>query len=224
MESASRKPSGRCQLVLSVRDYHLAYLEELEPTIFQGLSWSSDEVTKASPCWAKYYVSVLGLHVTKFSGLDFVLFSLDGWVYLNTDGSVKSLDMFAAAGRLLRDHNGDWIVGFTRYLGNCEVIDSELWGILHGLQIALDRSFQKVIIQTDNLEAVDLIHERVYECSNFALVRRILSFLKLSSHWNLQHIPREDNRIADKIVKLRQGREPGLLLDDKNYVMSFINI
>ncbi|MBA0871855.1 hypothetical protein Goshw_000613 [Gossypium schwendimanii] len=54
-------------------------------------------------------------------------------------------------GGLLRDHNGNWIVGFTRYLGNCEVIDSELWGILDGLRIALDRGYQKVIIRTDNL-------------------------------------------------------------------------
>ncbi|MBA0871854.1 hypothetical protein Goshw_000613 [Gossypium schwendimanii] len=59
--------------------------------------------------------------------------------------------MFAAVGGLLRDHNGNWIVGFTRYLGNCEVIDSELWGILDGLRIALDRGYQKVIIRTDNL-------------------------------------------------------------------------
>ncbi|MBA0854853.1 hypothetical protein Goshw_005905 [Gossypium schwendimanii] len=78
-----------------------------------------------------------------------------------SNGSVKYVDMFAAGGGLLRDHNRTWIVGFTRYLGNYEVIDSELWGILDGLQITLDRSFWKVIIRTNNLEAVNLIHEGV---------------------------------------------------------------
>ncbi|MBA0798002.1 hypothetical protein Gohar_008641 [Gossypium harknessii] len=127
-------------------------------------------------------------------------------------------------GGLLRDRNKTWIVGFTRYLGNCKVIDSELWGILDGLQITLDRSFRKVIIRTNNLEAVNLIHEGVREGSNSALITRIHLFLKLLSHWNLQHIPREENSITDRIVKLRRDREPGLRLVDKNYVMSFLNV
>ncbi|KAL1112044.1 hypothetical protein V6Z11_D02G102300 [Gossypium hirsutum] len=135
---------------------------------FQGLSCSINEVVKASLYWAKQY--------------DFVLVSSNGWVYLNTDGSVNYVDMFAAGGGLLRDHNRTWIVGFTRYLGNCEVIDSELWGILDGLQITLDRSFRKVIIRTNNLEAVNLIHKGVCEGSNSALITRILLFFKLLSH------------------------------------------
>ncbi|KAH1130033.1 hypothetical protein J1N35_001411 [Gossypium stocksii] len=69
-----------------------------------------------------------------------------------SDGSIKSVDMFAAVGGLLQDHNGNWIVGFTRYLGNCEVIDSKLWGILDRLQIAFDRDFQKVIVRTTILK------------------------------------------------------------------------
>ncbi|KAK5832268.1 hypothetical protein PVK06_016069 [Gossypium arboreum] len=132
--------------------------------------------------------------------------------------------MFAAAGGLLRDYNGNWIVGFIRYLGNCEVIDSELWGILDELKIALDRGFQKVIIRTNNLEAVNIINQGVRGGSNSALVRRILLFLKLLSYWNLQHIPREENKIVDNIVKARRDREPRLRLIDKNYVMSFLNV
>ncbi|KAA3486983.1 Retrovirus-related Pol polyprotein LINE-1 [Gossypium australe] len=105
-----------------------------------------------------------------------------GWVYLNTDGSVKYVDMFVVARGLLRDRNGTWIVGFTSFC------------------------------------------EGVREGSNSALVTRILLLLKLLSHWNLQHIPREENRIADMIVKLRRDREPELRLVDKNYMMSFHNV
>ncbi|KAK5812274.1 hypothetical protein PVK06_027701 [Gossypium arboreum] len=89
------------------------------------------------------------------------------WMQLiPTDSSVKHDDMFVIAGGLLRDQNRFWILGFTRYLGNCEVIDSKLWGILDGLQIAFDRGFQKVIIRSDNLEAVNIIHTGVCEGSN----------------------------------------------------------
>ncbi|MBA0820210.1 hypothetical protein Gohar_021129 [Gossypium harknessii] len=48
------------------------------------------------------------------------------WVRMNTDFLIKAEDAFAAAGGILVDHNGRWIIGFTRYLGNCAVLDSEL--------------------------------------------------------------------------------------------------
>ncbi|KAH1072108.1 hypothetical protein J1N35_024436 [Gossypium stocksii] len=190
--------------------------------IFQGLSWSTEDVIKASLCWAKQYVSVSNSQNIKTTSLDFVPLPSDGWGYLNMDGSVRNADRLATAGGLLRDHNGTWIVGFTRYLGNCKVVNSELWGILNGLQIVLDCGFQKVFIRTDNLEVVNLIHKGVRVGSNSALVTRIILLLKDLNHWNLQHIPREENSIADRIVKLRRDRDIGLRLIDKNYVMSFI--
>ncbi|XP_052880479.1 uncharacterized protein LOC128286801 [Gossypium arboreum] len=119
----------------------------------------------------------------KHSRKDFVPVSSDGCVYLNKNGSVKYEDMFVVTEGLLRNHKGTWIVSFTR------------------LQIALDHGFRKVLIWTDNLEAVNLIHEGFREGSNSALVMRIILLLKLLSHWNLQHILREENRIAEK----RQG-------------------
>ncbi|KAH1031401.1 hypothetical protein J1N35_043575 [Gossypium stocksii] len=119
---------------------------------------------------------------SKLSSTVFAPGYLDGCVYLSTDGSVQYKDMFAVAGGLLRDQKSAWIVGFTRYLRNCEVIDSKLWGILDGLQIALDCGFRNVIIRTDSLEATNLIHEGVHEGvhegSNFALLMRIQLILK----------------------------------------------
>ncbi|XP_016732429.2 uncharacterized protein, partial [Gossypium hirsutum] len=158
--------------------------------IFQGLSWSTDEVIKNSLYWAKQYVSMSKSNGSKLSSMVFDPGYPDGWVYLNIDGSVKYEDMFAAAGGLLRDHQGTWIVGFTRYLSSCEI---------------------------DNLEAVNLIHEGVRKCSNSTSVMRILLILKQLSNWNLQHILREENSVADKIIKLRKDREPGLQLFDKDY-------
>ncbi|MBA0850285.1 hypothetical protein Goshw_027841, partial [Gossypium schwendimanii] len=99
----------------------------------------------------------------------------------NTDGSVKSVDKFIVVGGI-RNQNGKWIIKFNRYLGNCAVLDYKLWGILDGLKIALDRSFQRVSIQTDSLEVVNLIYEDVRRDSNFVLVRRIHMLLKCLSH------------------------------------------
>ncbi|KAK5777246.1 hypothetical protein PVK06_045213 [Gossypium arboreum] len=191
-----------------------------EVNLMGGVNWAfCSELSFGAYGRTETYAYFKGIRTSRS---DFIPLSLDGWVYLNTDGSVKNVDRFAVAGGLLREQDGNWIVGFTRYLGNYEVIDSELWGILDGVQIALDCGFRKVIIRIDNIEAVNLIHEGVSGGSNSALVMRIVLLLKSLSHWNLQHIPREENSIANRIVKLRRDRETGLRLLDKNYVMSFL--
>ncbi|KAH1130460.1 hypothetical protein J1N35_001838, partial [Gossypium stocksii] len=71
---------------------------------------------------------------------------LDGWVRLRTDGLVRLDEGFAAVGDFVSDQNDGWIMGFYRYLGNCTVLEAELWGILDGLNFILDRSFKRVLI------------------------------------------------------------------------------
>ncbi|MBA0566377.1 hypothetical protein Golob_011201 [Gossypium lobatum] len=95
------------------------------------------------------------------------------WVCLSTDGSVKIEDDFAAAVGLLRGSNGAWIFGFYRYIGNCSVMDVELWGILDGSQLSLDKDFQCDLIQIDSLETVVAIQEDLIECHKSTLIRRI---------------------------------------------------
>ncbi|MBA0861075.1 hypothetical protein Goshw_024141, partial [Gossypium schwendimanii] len=41
---------------------------------------------------------------------------------------------------------------YNRYLGMCMVLDAELWGILDGLHLILERGYGSILIQTDNLE------------------------------------------------------------------------
>lgn len=67
------------------------------------------------------------------------------WVSVNTDCSIRAEDAFVVTGGFLHDHNGRWIIGFNRYLGSCNVLDSELWGILDSLKLALDRGFDSLI-------------------------------------------------------------------------------
>ncbi|KAH1057206.1 hypothetical protein J1N35_035271, partial [Gossypium stocksii] len=37
------------------------------------------------------------------------------WVFLSTDGAVVGDSSFTASGGVVRDHDGKWIVGFTRF-------------------------------------------------------------------------------------------------------------
>ena len=62
-----------------------------------------------------------------------------GIVKLNTDGSCFPQTLKAGAGGLFRNHNSEWLLGFIQDCGVYTSLEAELWGILSGLKIALQR-------------------------------------------------------------------------------------
>ncbi|KAK8479556.1 hypothetical protein V6N12_064054 [Hibiscus sabdariffa] len=59
-----------------------------------------------------------------------------GWCKLNVDGSRDRLTRVSSCGGVIRDSHGYWMMGFTKNLGMCSVLDAELWGIYEGLLCA----------------------------------------------------------------------------------------
>ena len=77
-----------------------------------------------------------------------------GFVKLNVDGSALGTSEHSAAGGLCRDSNGEWCFGFTSRLGPGIALHAELQAIKFGLQIAWDRGFRKILLESDSLLAV----------------------------------------------------------------------
>ncbi|KAH1066193.1 hypothetical protein J1N35_031180 [Gossypium stocksii] len=175
-------------------------------------SWSYEEILKVSCSWAKQYSLALKSTHHKAHGFSHISHIDSNWVNLKSDGSVRLDEGFAATGGFVHDHNDRWIIGYCRYLGNCTVVDAELWGILDGLNLILDRCFWNVIIQTDSIEAINAIQEGSLEISNSALVRRIHFTLTALEQWKIQHISREENFVADNLAKSVNSKRPGLRL------------
>ncbi|KAG8481491.1 hypothetical protein CXB51_026341 [Gossypium anomalum] len=113
------------------------------------------------------------------------------WTYLNIVGVVRVHSGVAAAGGVQRDKNGEWILGYNRYLSNYSILDAELWAILDNLKLIQRRGDAKVVIQSDSLEAVKAIHKNVSKTSYSALIRTIHRILSQESSWLLRYIPRE---------------------------------
>ncbi|MBA0573978.1 hypothetical protein Golob_001221 [Gossypium lobatum] len=113
--------------------------ENLQNHLNISLDGSNDKILKISFTWAKRYnlISKTTLHKSQSYLHSSPIAS--SWVYLRTDGSIRLDEEFAAAGGYVCDHNGGWIIGFCRYLGNCTVTEAELWGILNGLNLLLER-------------------------------------------------------------------------------------
>ncbi|KAH1045985.1 hypothetical protein J1N35_036769 [Gossypium stocksii] len=108
---------------------------------------------------------------------------------------------FAAAEGVVRDKKGLWITGFHRFLGKCSAFNVELWGILEGLKLIQRLGYDHVIFHFDSLEIVKGIHEVSSNVSNSTLIRRIHRIMSQENHWSLQYIPKEQNQIADCLVK-----------------------
>lgn len=121
---------------------------------------------------------------------------------LNTNDSIRIEDGFVVVGGFVCDHNEGWILDFSIYLGSCTVIDAKFWGILDDLKPIQDQGYKRVLIQTDSLEVVNAIQDYSFRGSNFALVRKIHQLLKIVRHWKIQHIPRDENKIVNGLVKM----------------------
>ncbi|MBA0614953.1 hypothetical protein Godav_015164, partial [Gossypium davidsonii] len=88
---------------------------------------------------------------------------------LNTDGAVTKSSSIAMIRGGIRDRSGSWILGYNRFVGPCSILDAELWGILKGLVITLDRGFDSMIILLDSPEVVQAIRGSFPKFLNFTL-------------------------------------------------------
>lgn len=68
------------------------------------------------------------------------------WVHLFSDGAVERVTEKVVVGGVLQDKDGNWILGYNRFLDNCTPFEVELWGIIDGLLILLREGYKRVTI------------------------------------------------------------------------------
>ncbi|KAA3460139.1 reverse transcriptase [Gossypium australe] len=169
--------------------------------IFQNIDGTPLELVKASLGWAQTLEAIF----TKPNDVETPLRnqqqSTDKWVFLSSDGAVARISGNAAAGGVVPDWNGNWILGYTHYLGSCSPLEAELWGLLDGVHISLNKGYKKVRIQTDNLEVIWALTMEDMANSGNTLLRRIKRLMNSEGQWEIKYVPREGNLTADKLAK-----------------------
>ncbi|CAN1301575.1 Putative ribonuclease H protein At1g65750 [Linum perenne] len=121
----------------------------------------------------------------------------DDWVTINTDGSVLNQNR-AAAGGIIRSHDGHGLVAFSMNLGWCTVTRAELRGAITGLELAWSYGFRKIILQLDSRTAVAILTNRDEPSHQFAT--EVLTFRELCHrYWKVEirHVFREANKAAN---------------------------
>ncbi|KAF7839279.1 reverse transcriptase [Senna tora] len=61
---------------------------------------------------------------------------LEGWWKLNTDGACSGNPGPFAIGGIIRNQDGNWISGFSGYIGFGSALKAELWAISNGIRLA----------------------------------------------------------------------------------------
>ncbi|MFQ6624568.1 hypothetical protein Gotur_003309 [Gossypium turneri] len=136
-------------------------------------------------------------------------------VFLSTDGAVARDSGYAATGGVARDRDGNWIVGFNRFLGVCSPFEVEVWAILDGILILLNKGYKQIIIMTDNLEVEQILNDMDLEDSGITVLRRTLRILHSEGEWRIKHIPRNQNLVADRLAKLSLSWKSSLQVIDE---------
>ncbi|MFQ6645761.1 hypothetical protein Gotur_019180, partial [Gossypium turneri] len=124
------------------------------------------------------------------------------WVYLSAGGAVGRDSGCAATGGVAHDHNKNWIVGFTRFLGVCFPFEVEVWGILDGILILLNRGYTRIIIMIDNLEVTQNLTTLDLEDSEITVLRKTQRIKQSEGEWKIKHIPRNLNLVTNHLAKI----------------------
>ena len=133
---------------------------------------------------------------------------LEGTLKLNIDGSFLEDLGCLGVGGVVRNHNGDWIAGFSHYEAGGDALLAELRVIQIGLLFCSLKGYVSIICESDCLEAIDLIIDgRDHTLHTYAIViLHIRDALHGNGNITLVHVLREQNMCADFMAK--EGSRP----------------
>lgn len=127
-----------------------------------------------------------------------------GWTKLNFDGSSKGKSRKASIGGVFRNHNAEFLLGYAEPIGRTTSTVAEFAALRRGLELVLENGWINVWLEGDSKTLVDLIlQRRQVKCAD---VQRQISHINLIipelDSYNLTHVYREGNRVADKLAKI----------------------
>jgi ribonuclease HI len=122
---------------------------------------------------------------------------------LNVDGSLLGATDSAGYGGLLRNNNGEFILGFYGAAATPSILFAELMAVLKGLQLCWENGYRRIVCCSDSLHTVNLIRDGVSVHHRFA--NEVFSILQLiDKDWNVvvEHTLREGNTYEDVLAKM----------------------
>ena len=131
-------------------------------------------------------------------------------VSLFIDGAADLHTKTAGIGGVFLGENNEELYRFSEYLDDATNNEAEYSSLIKGLEIGIELKLINIDIYSDSELVVKQVsgeykvkHERMRP-----LHRKAIELLSQYCNWSIQHVPRDDNTIADKLSKkgMKQGR------------------
>ena len=84
-----------------------------------------------------------------------------GWITINTDGSLMGQVASAACGGIARNHEGRFVAAWSVNIENCSITAAELWGVFWGLLIGHSLGFRNICVELDSASALQHISQEL---------------------------------------------------------------
>ncbi len=135
-------------------------------------------------------------------------------IILAIDGAARGNPGQAGAGAALVDSHGNILAEISRYLGKATNNEAEYQALIVGLKLARERGFSKLSIQTDSELLARQINGsyKVKEPRLKKLFVEVHQLLDKLEKWEIQSVPRVQNRLADRLANLAIDKEAALEL------------
>ncbi|XP_071939931.1 uncharacterized protein [Coffea arabica] len=124
-----------------------------------------------------------------------------GLVLLNTDGCSKGNPGASGGGGVLRDSNGQVLVGYSAYLGVNTSLRADALALLPGLRLCVQKGYTQVRVQSDSLVLVGILQWR-FQCS-WHIRREVTQIWLIADDPGLfSHSFREAKKVADILANV----------------------
>lgn len=130
---------------------------------------------------------------------------------LAIDGAARGNPGPAGAGAALLDNQGNTLAEVGRFLGKATNNEAEYQALMLGLNLALERGFSRLSINTDSELLANQLNGsyRVKEPRLKKLFSEAHQLLSRFEKWEIKAVPREQNRLADRLANLAIDKEAG---------------
>ena len=137
----------------------------------------------------------------------------NSWMKLNTDRSSLGNPGVDGGGGLIRDENGNWVVGLARRIGIANSFMAELCALCDGLLLCLQFNIQAIIIKLDARAIVDAFnHQSNSNTIIFSIMDDCRQLVTQIPQLSFRHVFREANRSVDCLASLGPNLESEFVL------------
>ena len=136
----------------------------------------------------------------------------EGWHRLHADGAARGNPGPAAYGFVLDSPSGAELAGEGEAIGEATNNVAEYKGLIAGLERAVALGVSKLEVRMDSELVVRQISGR-YRVKHPGLVplfRKARTLIERLESWDIQHVPREENKRADRLANRALDEAAGI--------------